>query len=694
MTTFSKGWLAGVDPEALRVKIRKAPYDVLWARLKRRTAEVIAAARASQFNRGWSTLGWHSRTPMVMEAALIHRLEGDPAMLAWVEDCLSHIALRERAEPAAALLASTRMLILSHGELALAADLVRDSLAPASRDLLLGLVRDLWIDFRPGPAAVTGYSGGNNISLTQAIQAAYVAMTWGSEAGHPAAEEAIEDAVRHVRAYLRRGCDPGGFGYEGTGYSHSVFAFVYPFCQMLKQAGRVDLFATEPVLKRAVDATLSLVFPGAGAMVNISDSGLFWPLGLPWLLYTSRHYGDPLHMGLWHAYCGPADPVRPYGDASEWFAKTQDPEHLPVDQVCALLQAVLYWDAEAPCTPLARADRPTAVYSPGTEIVSLRTSWNPEAVFVNFLGAGRSHACLTHGHADAGHFSLFAHGEYLAIDTGRYNVDEDHHNTILVDGACFLPTGGWGNSLRGGRIRAFQRHALLDYACADMASQKNCVWADRHLLLVRLEGDDAYVVTIDNVNADNAGHSFWWQLHANPACRIEVEAPSAAHIVGKRARLDITFAAPSAEDFPKQPHQLGLVTDQAWWSWPYGRNTKDLARKLERTGISTTAVNRPRLLAKVEGLNGQLMSVMAPRRIDQAPLPVRVVTHKRVLRAEVESTGFTDTLLAALDHHCLDLPDVKGFTELALIRRFRDGRPPAVWTSSGEPLSLNDQDLL
>jgi hypothetical protein len=677
-----------MDPDVLRKKIRQAPYDVLWARLKRRTADVIAAARASSFERGWSTLGWHSRTPMVVEAALVHALEGDPAMLAWVTDCLAYVERRERSESREALLGSSKMLILSHGELALAADLCRESLSPAARESLLGLVRDLWIDFRPGRTGYVGFSGGNNITLTKALQAGFAALTWGAEAGHPEAEEAIRDAVLHVRAYLRRGLDAGGFGYEGTGYSHSVFGFLYPFCQILKQAGREDLFASEPVLKSAVDASLALTFPGAVGMVNISDSGLYWPLGLPWLLVTAAHYGEPLHRGLWEAYSGPDHPVRPYGDASEWYARTVDPGHLPVDQVGAMLQAVLYWDAKAPVVPLAAADRPTAVYSPGTEIVCARSGWGPEATYVNFLGAGRSHASLTHWHADAGHFSLFARGEYLAIDTGRYNVDEDHHNTVLVDGDCFLPTGGWANSLRGGRMSAFRRHALLDYACADMAGQKNGVWADRHLLFVKTEDGDAYVVTVDNVNADNAAHTFWWQLHANPECRLEVDAPATARVIGKKARLDLTFAAPSPLDFPKQPHRLSLVTDLAWWSWPYGRNTKDLARNLQKTGICTTAVSRPRLVAKVDGLNGQLMTVMIPRGTEQAPLKVRAVPELKVLRVEVQSEAFTDTILAALDHHCLDLPDVKGFTELALIRRYRDGRPPAVWTSSGESLRL------
>lgn len=124
-----------------------------------------------------------------------------------------------------------------------------------------------------------------------------------------------------------------------------------------------------------------------------------------WLLYTARRYNDPLHLGLWYAYQGPEIRHRPYGDGNPWLEeRSLDTKPFSHDLTMPYVQTLLFWDADAPYTPIERSDRPTAVYSPGTEHVNIRTSWNHGAVYVNLAGAGRNAASQTHRHADSGHF--------------------------------------------------------------------------------------------------------------------------------------------------------------------------------------------------------------------------------------------------------------------------------------------------
>lgn len=686
MDSDAKGLLIGFEIEELRAKIRRAPYDQLWARLARRTHDVMAAAREAGFGTlSYGSLAWYSITPMSMEAAMLWRLAEDEDALTYVEECIRCLdgACRDPAEQKR--LSHGKPPVNSFNEMALATAICWDGLSAERQAQFKDLMRDVCIDYHQGAKPYTDYGGGGNVGLCQMINASVCALVWGEDCGHPDWRTVVDHGIMHTRCYLKRGLDPDGFGYEGTGYSYSVFHYLFLFVQLLWQHGYADLFAAEPVLRRVGDATFQLAFPDASSLININDLGLLSPASMAWLLYLAKHFDEPRYLGLWHAYQGPDHPRRPYGDVMPWFTETQMSSVTPIDEMAAMLQAVLNWDADAPVTPFEQAGQPTAFYAAGTETLCWRTSWGSDAVFANFLGTGRSHASYTHRHADCGHFSILAHGEYLAIDTGRYNADEDQHNVVMVDGKCHLPNVGWGMSHRAGRLAGVQTTELLTYARADMAHMKDCGWADRHFLAVPLGDDDCYFVSIDNLNKDNAYHSYHWQLHANPDCQFELTDETHAVLRGQQARLDLTFAIPRPEDYPQQPHSLALRQDIAEWSWPYG---KEGTQPHKNTWLWATSFRRPRLIAEVAGLNGQIMAVMVPRRLDAPPLQVRVLPHPRLLRVEIEAEDFTDTIVAALDHGCIVLPEMRGLTEVALVRRDRQGQVLTTWTADGSPLEL------
>lgn len=688
MAWDSRGLLAGVDGNELLRRLTRPPYRRLWDRMTARLRDVGGRAMQDPLPYlGYGHLGWHSVSPLVVEAGLMLRLTGDAQSKRYIEWCI-HLLADIHGRPDAHKTLGQRVPLLSHGEIALAADLCRDLLEPSAIDSLKQLVRERMIDANDGDSRMLGFGGGANTPVCRAIQAGLVALVWGEDAGHSNWERVVDLARDAAVLYVHRGVDPGGYGYEGPGYCHGTLFYVYLLAQLLRQTGRDDLFAKHGVLGRIPQAAQSLLFPDRHSMGNTNDLGMLTPHNMVWLPLTARHYNRPADLGLWQAYQGPDHPLRPYGDTIDWTIRDTGREDLQSLHAMPYALTFLWWDEEAPATPLEQSTLPTANYSPGVETANFRTSWSREAVYLGVQGAGRSHVCHGHAHADCGHFSLFAYGEYLAIDTGRYNTDEDQHNVVLVDGKPHMPVGDgrWGANRSSGRLADFQRHALLDYARADAAMMKGCAWADRHFLFVRTGGDDAYVVVVDAINVDQTPHALHWQLHTDPRQRIEILGPRSAAVAGTRARLDLTFAVHPANDPTREAETLKLITGEKEWGWPYG--VGNIAGNHDRTGLLQTSFKRPRLLAVVSETAGHLLTVLSPRRAGQPALTVRQIPQRKVLHVEIDLGDRIDTVIAALDHGYIKLPGIRGWSELALIRRDRTGRLTDAWTADGVGLEL------
>ncbi len=672
-------------PDALRQRASTAPLDDLWQRLAARTRAVARWQREDAFRASHGNLGWHSHTPMLPAAALLHLVEDDAGAMAYFREALAFTDTQSRERQRA----DQKRAIHSHAQLAIAADILRGHLAEDDRRRLLALMHDIAIDDNSGDTYLM-YGGGGNIVWSHNVQAAVCALLWGEACGHARWRQVVRQAIDHTRCYLKYGCDEAGFSYEGTGYGHGVFAVMFTFVELLALTGFADLYATEPRLRRILTASLANLFPDRSFLINDNDVGLQGAESMPYLLLLARRFDDPLARGLWTAYQGPCHPIRPYGDFRPWHHHLTGDPSCPIDPLDSLFFAFLYWDAEAPATPLDSCAQPLATYSPGTETVNLRTSWGTDAIYVNLQGAGRSRMSQTHRHADAGHLSIFAHGDYLAIDTGRYNSDEDQHSTMIVDGRCYAPVApGWGMDWLSGRVTTFAATDRLAHSRIDAAHLKGCHWAERDLIWVPLGDDDAYLILIDNINKDNAAHAFWWQLQLHPEATIAIDTDWQARVIGPRARLDLSFAWPGSQDFPDHPHTFQLRHDIKEWHWPYGRD-RDIEAAHEREGLLITSYRRPRLIGELTGLNGHLLSVIAPRRHDAPPLTVRRVGCKRLLAVSIDTPLGTDTIIAALDHGFIRTPQLTALTELLWFRRDPDGRLLATWTIDGAPIQFHD----
>lgn len=519
----SCGLLGGSPLEELRRKTQTPPYAVLWEALLRQWRRVVAHDRATDGYVSTGHLGWHSVTPGVAEAGAIWRITGDPDALAHVERCIGYLAEVYEGTPddGEQFPQHLRRPVLSHGEVAIGADLCREALSPRAAATLCRVLRERVLPSRDFDAVVRGHSGGSNITCFRNINAGMAALLWGRDSGYDAWPSVVAGATETCRQYVRHGCDAQGFGYEGSGYVQDMQGAVVVFAELLKLHGTADLFAEEPVLRQFGHASLALFFPDRSALVNLGDVGLAAAPDMAWLLVLARRYDDAVLRGFWRELEGPPAFRRAAlpALAGDTFSPTE------LFDIRRLLGSFLYWDADAPHADLCAAGLPDARYSPGTEIAVFRTSWGRDAVFATFAGSGRSHCSQTHMHADCGHFTLFAHGEYLAIDTGRYNAYRDQHSVVMVDGERVDGTrDGWGSEGHAGRLLDFQSHGWLDYVRADARAFQDCLWADRHCLFVRMGGDEAYLVLADNINKDNRKHGFWWQLHAHPSATVQVTA--------------------------------------------------------------------------------------------------------------------------------------------------------------------------
>lgn len=275
--------LADIQQSALRQKRITPPYSDLWNYMVSRWEGIAArvAEAGKPFDDG--ALAWHGITPMVVEAAVIWKLSDrqdarDYALeriryfLDIYKDCGSpdevDACFRKAKDH------TGRAKVLSHGETALAADIMRDSLPEEMRTSLAGCMRNICIPYYNAQSGLAGYGSGGNPLVCQNINAGICALTWGTESGFEHWEAVVDVACDHIRQYLRNGCDGDGFSYEGTGYGEQVMQFIFLFCHLLRQARwHDDLLVAEPRLRRIPDAFQHMLLPDGRFAATTNDAG-------------------------------------------------------------------------------------------------------------------------------------------------------------------------------------------------------------------------------------------------------------------------------------------------------------------------------------------------------------------------------------------------------------------------------------
>lgn len=516
--------------------------------------------------------------------------------------------------------------------------------------------------------------------------------------GVPDLTAELNELVQMLEASLHCAINPDGYPEEDVGYGTHVGALLAQIAEPLRRAGIYDPYAACPRYARFGDAILHFIQPWGQDLSNTGDhcDGMGWrEMALacqaretrnPALLWLLGAFSDGIH-------CAPKTSVQ------------NPPMSVEVPlrkgfQVPASAASLLMMDQFPKARHPARVRTPTFFRDRGRGIVSFRSGWDADATFVVFDGSQRSPAGQGHFHASCGHFSISAFGECFAIASGRYNMEQNCHNVVLIDGKSGRSTDGqWCMTYWDGNLTDYQPGKFVDFASVDSSRQHNCYWARRHLGLVKGVGAPAYVWTVDDINKANDHAEFWWQLHTSPENVIKLSETSAT-IQGWRHGnlLDVHFALPMPEAFPK-PHILALAQDVVGpSSYQYIPNPQERAAQYERPSdmLHYSAFVRPRLLAKVGGYNGRFMSVMLPRKKNAtAPEVTRLPSLDNSLALRIRWEKTEDTLIYACEHNLLEAGGVKARGQWCVVRQARKtGRVLACELGCGTSLAVDGKVLV
>jgi hypothetical protein len=549
-------------------------------------------------------------------------------------------------------------------------DVLHDFLSEADRKLVGN-----WLVHRGVQRLLTSirrfYLGaGSNMNVCTLISALLSLLAVRGDEGIPDLNREQDQLLLMLEAALHATHGPDGYPVEDIGYGTSLTAYLAFAVEAVRRAGLYDAYVQCPRFTRFGQAILHFVQPWGTHLTMTGDNhDAFFQRHLILARLASVTRDNTL---LW--LLGEVGM-----ENDRWFSEIEVSKNFLLP--CSWVTLALLGDLKDPIHP-AMARTPTQFRDRGRGIVSFRSGWDRDATYVVFDGSQRSPSCQGHDHDSCGHFGISALGEYFAIDTGRYNVEQDQHNVVLVDGKSGRSTDGhWQASKHDGLLIDYEPGEFCDFAAVDSSHQHNCYWARRYLGLVKGAGAPAYVWTVEDINKANDWAEFWWTLNTCPGNRLELHGSQAT--VEGRAQgnmLDVHFTLPHPKAYPK-PHALSLTQDVVRVGSP-----KYISEKLLRDGLAqfrgrehemihSRLWKRPRLIAKVKGYNGRFMSLMIPRRKGEKPAKVqRLVSLDNSLAVRISFRDVEDTLIWAYEHNLLEAGDVKARGQWCVIRRSRAGQ--------------------
>ena len=198
----SRGLVAGMDVDALKKRIKTAPWREYWERMTKRWREVAEWEEKTGRIIIIGSCAGQNITWLVREAGLEYRLTGNEDALKYVEKQIGRLAdiflyhpenWKKHEHP-----------YWSEAAVCLAADLCRDGLGQKNRDDLVRMVRDyFWKAPFIGWDGGYRYLGGHNMMLTEHMCAGMCVLSWGEEAGCKNRDEIIQKAVESAKLFCK-----------------------------------------------------------------------------------------------------------------------------------------------------------------------------------------------------------------------------------------------------------------------------------------------------------------------------------------------------------------------------------------------------------------------------------------------------------------------------------------------------------
>ncbi len=669
------------DLEQLRTRVREGYgrriMDALRQKVRPLVAEVLAATDCIPLLQPESGVGSGNALFFLADLAFVAALDEDPDAREAARRVLTAIPEASRRQK------HDRISIgYSHyGTVALAYDLLFPRLPKTDRAAISGWLAEISVGETLATLTASHYllRAGMNIPMDGMITALLSLLAIEGDPGVPDLAAEKDTLLHFLEATLHTSLGPEGYPAEDIGYGNNMVCYLAPAVEAARRAGLYDAYTACPRWAKFGRAMLHFTQPWGGVLSNTGDYGADFGVTSLILPRLAEETGNPALLWLHGVTTYPFACAGPWGDRTRW--RLVYPEltlaedfRVPVD-----LYSLLTLDALAtpPAHPSA-GGMPTQFMDPGRGIVSFRSGWTSDATFVVFDGARRCPAAQGHAHDSGGHFSLSALGEYFAIDTGRYSIEQEHHNVVIVEGKSgHVGDGSWVASYYQAALSGYWPGDFVDAAEVVSSQMSDCYWAKRVLGLVKGGEVPAYVFTVEDVNKANDYREFWWLLNAHPDSRIDLHEDWATVVGATRGNLlDVRFALPGPGEYPR-PHTLSLHQHTQYAGSPkeYGgdqhRQAEEYRRRIGNLEYGPV-FERPRLVAKVAGYNGRFMALLLPRRKGEPPASVeRLPSLDGSLAARVTFPKVEDTVIWSYEHLLLEAGDIVARGKWCVVRRDR-----------------------
>ena len=620
--------------------------------------------------------------PALADIALVGVIDEDAACLDAVRKALAAVPEADLRHPR-----DTYSLgYASWGNVQNAYDLAFNAMTPVERKSFARWAAEISVgeSLKMYDDSVYFHNAGMNVPVVGTVAAFLSLLAVEGDAGAGDLSRQKARLMRRFEASLFAAIGLNGYPVEDIGYGSGIVSLLARVGEALRRAGIYDPYTQCPRYAKFGRAMLHFAQPWGKVLSNTGDYGA--DFGWRGVVFPrlAAETNDPvllwLHGTLSYpiACSGPMDMKERLRGFPE--VKLDNGLQAPVEFDSFTTLACL----GKPVHPSRVKALPTQYMDPTRGIVTLRSSWRPDATFVVFDGSHRTCGVQGHNHDSGGHFSLSALGEYFAIDTGRYCIEQDQHNVVLVDGKSGHSTDGqWRMSWYQAALTRYEPGEFVDTASVSNSQMSDCYWSFRHIGLVkgrgagRRHGPPAYVWIVDDVNRDNSHHEFWWTLNTNPRGGIKLTRGRATVVGADHGHmLDVFFALPAPDEYPTDPHRIKLVRDvKLGGSHAYMPNKAKLARDYARLVGNEEwgpIFRRPRLIAKVAGLNGRFISFMIPRRKGETPARVKTLASvPGTIAARITFDEVEDTMVWAYEHFLIEAGGVSGRGRWCVVRRSR-----------------------
>lgn len=246
----------------------------------------------------------------------------------------------------------------------------------------------------------------------------------------------------------------------------------------------------------------------------------------------------------------------------EWEREASEGLLIPGLKAQAFLDLLWY---DPTVFPQPVTDLPLSRSFPDLGLVSARTSWSPDAVFLAFKSSvplglkawAVAHNLINNHHWDAisgGHlhpdensFILMRGSDYLAIDEGYSSAKQSiQHNTVLIDGIGQYHEGvyhvakglgvDWGAQLE----TVFAENGMM-YVRGEAAGAYPPSLGLRHFQRQVLLWNENLVFIYDHLNAEES-HRYEWLLQTD--LKVEIESANQFAMINGESRLGVEFISP------------------------------------------------------------------------------------------------------------------------------------------------------